>query len=173
MRTSSQHRSATRRRSVVLATAVLVLAILAAACGPLEAPAPPGAPTAPPDAITATVYNRTNADRAAQGLGALVWNARLAGLAGEWSAHLADSHQFVHRDLRSVLDWPGYEAYAALGENILVGPGGINGDQMQDAWLASPSHRANVMGNYDSIGVAIAYGDDGYVRAVANFGRHY
>ena len=173
MNASSQRRSATRRRSVVLATVVLVLAILAAACGPVEAPPPAGAPGAPPDAITATIYNRTNADRAAHGLGAVAWNARLAWLAGEWAHYLADTHQFFHRDLGSTIDSPGFEAYAALGENILVGPAGVNGDQMENAWLASPGHYANIMGNYDTIGVAIAYGNDGNVRAVANFGRHY
>jgi uncharacterized protein YkwD len=172
MRASSQHRSA-QRRSVVLATVILVFAILVAACGPVEAPPPAGAPGSPPDAITATVYNRTNADRAAHGLGGLAWNARLAGLAGEWSRYLADTHQFSHRDLAAAIDSPGFEAYSGLGENILVGPSGINGDQMENAWLASPGHYANIMGNYDSIGVAIAYGNDGNVRAVANFGRHY
>lgn len=169
---ASSNGSAVRRRSV-LVTVVLALAILAAACGPTEAPAPPGAPTSPPDAITATVYNRTNADRAAHGLAALSWNARLASLAGEWAQYLADTHLFVHRDLASAIDSPGFESYASLGENILVGPSGINGDQMENAWLASPSHYANIMGNYDSIGVAIAYGNDGNVRAVANFGRHF
>ena len=48
-----------------LSTMASILAILAAACGPVEAPPPAGAPGAPPDAITATIYNRTNADRAA------------------------------------------------------------------------------------------------------------
>jgi len=173
MRLSSQHRSATRRRSVVLATVVVAFAILAAACGPVEAPPPAGAPGAPPDAITATVFNRTNADRAAQGLGELVWNARLAGLAGDWAQYLADTHQFFHRDLATVIESPGFESYASLGENILVGPEGIDGNQMEDAWLASPSHRANIMGNYDTMGVAIAYGNDGKIRAVVNFGRHF
>lgn len=170
---ASSHRSATRRRSVVLASVVLALAILAAACGPVEAPPPAGAPSGPPDAITATVYNRTNADRAAQGLGGLGWNARLAGLAGEWAGYLAATHQFFHRDLAAVIESPGFETYAALGENILVGPDGIDGDQMQNAWLASSGHYANIMGGYDSVGVAIAYGNDGNVRAVVNFGRHF
>lgn len=168
---SATSHTSSKRRWAGAAAAVVAIAITAAACGP-AAPASPGA-YGPPDAITSTVYNRTNADRAAHGLGAVLWNARLAWLAGEWAQYLADTHQFFHRDLASTIDSPGFEAYASLGENILVGPAGINGDQMENAWLASPGHYANIMGNYDTIGVAIAYGNDGNVRAVANFGRHY
>jgi len=171
MRTSSPR--ARHRGGTLLVTLVLTLAFLAAACGPAEAPPPPGAPTAPPDAVTATIHQRTNADRGARGLGALAWNPRLAHLAGEWATYLAGARQFRHRDLRAALDSPGFESYAALGENILVAPRGTNGDQMHNAWMASPSHAANIFGSYDSMGVGVASGGDGNVRAVVNFGRHF
>lgn len=164
------HRNSTRRRWAGIAATIVALGIVASACGP--APAPVG-PSAPPDAVTATVYHRTNADRAAEGLGGLAWDGRLHSLAAEWAQYMADSRQFHHRDLAAVFDVPGFESYAALGENILVGPAGIDGDQMQNAWLASPSHRANIVGRFDSMGVALAYGSDGNVRAVANFGRQF
>ena len=119
------------------------------------------------------MYNRTNADRAARGLGGLSWDGRLYDLAAEWAQYMADARVFQHRNLAAAIDAPGFESYAALGENILVGPEGINGDQMENAWLASPSHYANIVGNYDSMGVALGHGADGNVRAVVNFGRHY
>jgi len=162
--------SSRKRRWAGVAAAVLALAITAAACGPA---APEAGQGGPPDAITATVYNRTNADRGAQGLGGLAWDGRLYSLAADWAGYMAANHVFHHRDLTAAINSPGFESYASLGENILVGPEGINGDQMENAWLASPSHLANIMGNYDSMGVALAYGDDGNVRAVVNFGRQF
>lgn len=158
------------RRLVV--GAVLVLGAAIAACGPVEAPPPPGAPTAPPDAITATILDRTNADRAANGLGPVVWNARLASLAGEWARYMTDIRELRHRNLSAALNSPGFESYAALGENILVGPASIDGHAMHNAWMASPSHYRIIMGNWDTVGIALFYGPDGNVRAVANYGRH-
>lgn len=169
---STKLRSSSRKhRWTGVAAAIVALAITAAACGP-AAPGSAGQQS-PPDAVTATVYNRTNADRAAQGLGGLAWDARLYGLAAEWAQYLADNQVFRHRDLWSAINAPGFESYAALGENILVGPEGIDGDQMENAWLASPSHLRNIMGSYDSMGVALAHGGDGNVRAVVNFGRQF
>lgn len=158
------------RRRLVIGALVIASAVLVAACGPSAAP-PPAGPSAPPDAVTATIFARTNADRAAAGLAPLAWDARLAGLAAEWAQHLSDVQQLRHRDLAATIRSPGYEGYAALGENILVSPQAVDGNAMQDAWLSSPSHKANIMGNYDSIGVGLAHGSDGSVRAVANFGR--
>ena len=168
---SATSHTSSKRRWVGAAAAVVALAITAAACGP-AALASPGA-YGPPDAVTSTVYNRTNADRAARGLGGLSWDGRLYDLAAEWAQYMADARVFQHRNLAAAIDAPGFESYAALGENILVGPEGINGDQMENAWLASPSHYANIVGNYDSMGVALGHGADGNVRAVVNFGRHY
>lgn len=160
----------TRSRRLAVVAAVLALGIAAAACGP-DAAAPPAGADAPPDAITATIFNRTNADRSANGLRSLAWNGQLAGLAGEWAYHMAVDRQFHHRNLAATLDATGFEGYAALGENILVGPDGIDGNAMHDAWMRSPSHHAVIMGNWDSLGIAYTVGADGNLRAVANFGR--
>jgi uncharacterized protein YkwD len=158
----------------VLAAAVLGLGILAAACGPVDqTPAPPGCPANPPDPLTQTILNRTNGDRSGQGLPALFWNARLACLADEWSRYMRDTGQFRHRDLNVTIKSPGFEDYAGLGENILVGPSGMDGNAMHTSWMNSPAHQANIMGNYDTIGVGYARGSDGRLWATENFGRHF
>jgi uncharacterized protein YkwD len=163
-----------RRRRALLAAGALGLGILAAACGPVDAtPPPPGCPTSPPDAITSTILNRTNGDRAARGLSGLWWNARLACLASEWSNYMASTGQFRHRDLGATIRSPGFEDYASLAENILVGPGSMDGNAIHDAWMASPGHYANIVGNFDSIGIGIARGADGRLWATENFGRHF
>ena len=170
-------RSERRRRSRglgVLVAGVLALGALAAACGPVDqTPAPPTCPTSPPDPITQTVLNRTNGDRAGQGLPGLYWNARLACLADEWSRYMRDTGNFRHRDLGATIKSPGFEDYAGLAENILVGPGTMDGNAMESMWINSPPHYANIMGNYDTIGIGLARGTDGRLWATENFGRHF
>lgn len=154
---------------------IVVVAAVAALAGcrpPPGADPPPMGPAAPADPVTATIYGRTNADRAARGLPPLAWDARLAGLADEWAQYLAEESAFFHRDLARTLDLPGFEGYASIGENILVSPWAVSGDQMQAAWLRSAPHAANIFGPFDSFGVAIARGPGGTIKAVANFGRH-
>ena len=141
-----------RRRRALLAAGAVALGAVVAACGPPDPP-PPGCPTTPPDAVSSTVLNRVNADRGANGLGGLSWNARLACLAQEWSGVMAGRGALVHRDLGATIRSPGFESYARLGENIFVGPGGVDGNAMHNAWMASPPHRANILGDYDAIGV--------------------
>jgi uncharacterized protein YkwD len=86
----------------ILAGAVLTLAVTAAACGPAEAPPPPGCPGGPPDALTSSLLNFTNASRGASGKPALGWNARLACLATEWSNVMAGGRGLAHRDLSTI-----------------------------------------------------------------------
>ena len=158
---------------MLLAAGLLTLALGASACGLYDAaPAPPGCPTAPPDPIATTILNRTNADREARGLGSLWWNARLACLAKEWSDHMAATGQFAHRDLNGAIHSPGFEDYAALAENILVGPGTMDGNAIHAAWMNSSGHYANIVGNFEAIGIAVSRGADGRLWATENFGRH-
>lgn len=165
------HRQRLRRAVLILVVVAVAVAVLAGCRPPPGAAPPPMGPAAPPDPVTATIYSRTNADRAARRLPPLAWDARLAGLADEWARYLAEESAFFHRDLGSTLDLPGFEGYASLGENILVSPWAVGGHQMQDAWLRSPRHAANIFGPFDSFGVAIATGPGGTVKAVENFGR--
>jgi len=60
-----------------------------------------------------------------------------------------------------------------LGENILVGPNTMSGGAMEDAWMNSPGHRANILSpNFDSIGIAVGWSPDGRIWATQNFGRY-
>lgn len=164
----------THRRSALVGV-VVALGLAAAACGPAapaEAPAP-GCPGGPPDAITSTIVNRVNADRGARGLGGLSWNARLGCLANEWSNVMAGNGSLTHRNLSATINSPGFESYAGLGENIFVGSGNLDGNTIHSAWMGSPPHYENIVGNYDSIGVGWARSGDGRLWATENFGRHF
>ena len=79
----------------------------------------------------------------------------------------------MHQNLGGLIRTGGYSNFASLGENILVGPGSMTGDDIHVAWMNSPGHYANIMGWYDTIGIAIAHGADGRVWATEEFGRHF
>lgn len=168
--TVARTRATRRRRTTraLLAATAVALGVTAAACEP---PPPPHCPTSPPDGVTSTVYNSVNASRRAAGLGELFWNGRLACLASEWSAYMAGNGAMSHRDLNATIRSPGFESYTGLAENVYQGNVPANGAAMHGAWMNSPSHRANILGPYDSIGVGYAIAGN-RVFATENFGRH-
>ena len=85
---------------------------------------------------------------------------------------MAGQGRLVHRNLSATITSPGFESYTGLAENIFVGPGGVDGLAIHNAWWNSPTHRANIMGNYDAFGAGYARGADGRLWATENFGRH-
>jgi len=164
-------RGTRKRRLGLLATAILAIAIVGAACDP--APPPEwNCPGGPPDAVTFTILNRVNADRQSQGLGTLWWNSTLACNARGHAQYMASTGSFFHQNLGALIRDPLYVNYASLGENILTGPSSMSGDAIHVAWMNSPGHYANIMGWYDAIGIAVAY-NNGKLWAVEEFGRHF
>ena len=164
-------RGTRKRRLGLLATAILAIAIVGAACDP--APPPEwNCPNGPPDAITFTIVSRVNVDRQNQGLNALWWNGTLACNARGHAQYMAGNGSFFHQNLGGLIRDPLYVNYASLGENILTGPSSMNGDAIHVAWMNSPGHYANIMGWWDAIGIAVAY-NNGKLWAVEEFGRHF
>lgn len=160
--------------------AAVAVALTASACArPTPPPPPPaaaaavtcGGPTSPPAGVIATVFARTNSDRAASGLGALQWNSQLSCLASSGNAQRASTGTFVHQDLTSAIRSSTYSSFRTLGENILRGPTSMTGDQMEDAWMNSPGHRANILsGAYRHLAIATTIGVDGRIYATTIFG---
>jgi uncharacterized protein YkwD len=164
-----------KRRWALLAAVVLGIAAVGAACGepPPPPPPPPNCPTGPQNAIASTIYSRTNIDRANQRLNALAWDPTLACNAQGWSIEMSRTGNFWHQNLGALIRSGGYSNFASLGENILVGPSSMNGDDIHVSWMNSPGHFANIMGWFDSIGIGIIHGADGRVWATEEFGRHF
>lgn len=165
------------RRRIALVVAAAGLVTLLAACQP-QAPAAQKVaatcgPATPDNPTTQAIFDRVNSDRAANGLGPLAWNPQLGCLAQDHSNTMATTGSFEHRDLSATIRQPDYASYASLGENILVGPNTMSGTEMEDAWMNSPGHRANILSpNFDSIGIAVGSSPDGRVWATQNFGRY-
>lgn len=145
----------------VLASAVLALALAA----PASAAACPGADAHPGVAARATIERATlcllNRERRQEGLGALRHNDFLALAAerhardmvarGYFSHDSPSGTSFVQRIVRT-----GYthESSWTLGENLAWGSGNLaTPAEIMDAWMASPGHKANVLGPFREVGI--------------------
>ena len=151
--------------------AILAIVVLAA-CVPFKPGAPAAAPlpfgSAHPQAQE--LYYIVNNERAANGLGPVAWHDQLGGLAQGWSDYMAVSGNYSHQNLDAILQNPAYYGYSGLGENILHGGCGITAAQMDQAWMNSPLHRANILGNFSAVGIGVAC-NGGDLYATEDFGR--
>jgi uncharacterized protein YkwD len=129
-------------------------------------PPPPPAPVC--DGAGNGVIEAMNADRRAAGVGALCANSQLTGVAQSWANWMAERQSLTHQNLDDVL---ATTAFPSVAENLLSGPAGMSIGEMESAWMASPSHRLNIMnGTYSVAGVGFAYSGDGRVWVAVEFG---
>jgi uncharacterized protein YkwD len=149
----SSRRLATSRRALA-ALLLLPLALLAAAD-----PSPTTA-SEPGDDPTSRVVRLVNVERAARDLPALAVDAALRDDAQTYAESMASTGWFSHqsRDGSTITDRAeaaGYARWRFLGENLARGH--QTAERAVAAWLASPSHRANLLTTEaDEIGVGYA-----------------
>ena len=122
--------------------------------------------------LTRDLFARLNAERRARGLAELAWDDDLARMAADWSAHMASTGDFAHRDLGAAGSLPGIARFSALGENIAWVEGYPNdGYQLHVGWMRSEGHRTNMLQpGYDAVGIGVVC-DGGRAWATQNFGR--
>jgi uncharacterized protein YkwD len=103
-----------------------------------------------------------NAERSRNGLASLAWQPGLAASAADYAADMAATGYFSHTavdgsTLRERSERHGYVAWIFLGENLAVGQS--SPEQVVQAWMRSPAHRANALsGDACDIGVGHASG---------------
>ncbi len=127
---------------------------------PTPIPTPTPTPNPSPEGNNGTFEQRvlqlTNQERAKNGLAPLKGNAELNYAADKYAEVMAQRHVLSHtgpdgstpRDRAKAV---GFEAQT-IGENIAVGQ--KTPEQVVDAWMKSPGHRANILNpRYTEIGV--------------------
>lgn len=142
---------------------------------PAPPPPPPPAPSfafagtssGPAPAATGPVSTQhalINADRAGAGLPPLAWNGCLASVAASNAQRMAAAGSISHADGPSRNLACGLGSIQA-GENVGFWTGGINDGQLNQMFMQSPSHRANIMGPYRYVGTAwvVAPGGTAYI----------
>lgn len=116
--------------------------------------------TSPFDSFEVIV--ETNTERIKQGLVPLTFNQKLGIVAGKKLADIFDHQYFAHVSptgvsVEGLATTAGY-SYAIIGENLALGKWETV-EALLGSWMASPSHRANVLKpEYREIGVAVGRG---------------
>jgi uncharacterized protein YkwD len=144
-----------------------------------KAPVPPSKTTtensSQSSALEASVINLTNAQRLANGCGAMHTDNRLTAAALAHSADMvthnyfdhtgSDGSDFVAREVTA-----GYARNNAAAENIAWGY--PTAQAVVAAWMASPGHRANILNCANvAVGVGLAKKADGTSYWTQDFGR--
>jgi uncharacterized protein YkwD len=120
---------------------------------------------APAAAQVTAMLCLTNAARAQYGEAPVELDAQLAESADDKTADILDCDTFSHTACgRNFSYWIWETGYVTnscwkIGENLAWGAGSLGTpDSIFRAWLRSPTHRANVLGDYTQVGISTATG---------------
>jgi uncharacterized protein YkwD len=83
---------------------------------------------------------------------------------------MATTGQLVHQDLDALRQTPAYSGFSALNENILSGACTLTASQIEAAFLSSPPHKVNILGNFTAVGIGVKCNGTNLFVAV-EFGR--
>jgi uncharacterized protein YkwD len=114
------------------------------------------------------VVQLVNEQRAAHGLPPMTMNDTLGAAAQGYAEYMASANFFAHKGLDgstlvSRAEAAGYQAWSFLGENLAAGQ--PTPERVVDAWMKSPTHRANVLSNEGvEIGIGKAQNADSKYR---------
>lgn len=116
--------------------------------------------------------NHVNRERADRGLSTLEVNLQMVRIARDWSRQMADRDTMSHRpDIPAHVHGP----WERLGEN--VGRASYRAgdslaaavDRLHQAFMASPPHAANVLGDFNQVGVGVVVVESGKLWVTFNF----
>jgi uncharacterized protein YkwD len=118
-------------------------------------------PASAADITSQKVIELANSDRNKEGLGVLSENEKLDRSAMDKAEDMAKNNYFAHTSPEGLTPWHWIEKesydYAYAGENLAMDF--VSVEKMNQAWLASPTHRANILNEkYKDIGVAVKEG---------------
>ncbi|WP_225800160.1 CAP domain-containing protein [Streptomyces sp. NK15101] len=115
------------------------------------------------EAAEAEVFRLVNAERAKVGCTPVRADARLAALAGAFSADMATRGFFDHTDPDGDTPWARAEQAGISGmggENIARGQ--VDAAAVMTSWMNSDGHRANILNcDFTTMGVGVVFGDGG------------
>jgi uncharacterized protein YkwD len=141
---------------------VVVLGVLAALSAAVSTSADRGRPewTEPEALSRGSVLAAMNGYRERKDLAPLRRDARLDAAAADRIRDMFAQGYFDHvaPDGTQPFVWVRHRGYtyAALGENLATGQRAAR--QVVDQWMRSKGHRANILGDFEDVGIAIAEG---------------
>jgi uncharacterized protein YkwD len=121
----------------------------------------------PAPIIGSTQQSLINQDRARAGLPPLTWSPCLAAIAGQNAVRMA-AQGYISHTSGVTLDL-GCHLSSRSGENIGYLSGGINDVLMNNLFMNSPEHQANILGPFHYVGTAWAVAANGYAYIAVEF----
>lgn len=126
---------------------------------------PPAADVIAHDARLDRVVELVNVERSARGLAPVAWHEQVAAAAAAHAADMAAMRRMQHAgsdgsDAGERLTRAGY-SWTTWGENVAAGF--TDAAALVAAWMASPGHRAHLLGDFRVIGIGAAASADGTV----------
>ncbi|KAG2504619.1 hypothetical protein BBI17_009310 [Phytophthora kernoviae] len=105
---------------------------------------------------------RVNKERAAHGLSPLCANKKLQASSQRHSDDEAAKNYMAHdgsdgSTMSQRITEAGYN-WSAVAENVAAGQ--VDVEAVMDAWMDSPGHRENILGDYTMLGASYAYNDN-------------
>ncbi len=127
------------------------------------------------DITRASLENFANQTRQSVGLPSLVENQKLDQAAQSKAENMVADDYFAHTSPQGITPWywflqAGYN-YKYAGENLAIGF--FDSQEVYNAWLNSPSHKANIVNpNYKEVGTAVlaGFGPNNTIVVVQDFG---
>lgn len=117
--------------------------------------------------LTGAVYpavlaDLTNTDRALAGVSSLTWNPTLENAARQKAEDMIANGYFAHTSPAGVSPWFWFDqakyTFIYAGENLAIDF--TESEKVEQAWLNSPTHRANVLNSqFTEIGIAAVDGN--------------
>ena len=142
---------------------VVAIAVVGTACLPNAA----ADALASPSGMVAAI----NADRNANGLGALTEDAQLSVVAQNWANRLAASGRLDHQDMNALGNSPYMLSWQSLTENLFYDAGMTTNRLVETTWMTSTDHRSsNLDPGVNRVGVGVAHDSAGGTVVVADFG---
>ncbi|MCP4958386.1 MAG: CAP domain-containing protein [Actinomycetia bacterium] len=163
------------RRSIRFLTAALALLVLSALQNTTEVAAAQSNDTETAVALGSVrdtpaeqvLFDALNTTRAEHGLAPLQRDPALDQIAIEWTTEMSPSGSLSHRgDLRQQVESRVTSEWMRIGENVGWGP---SAEWLHGAFFDSAPHRANMLGDYNRVGIGALLEDDGYVWVTVNF----
>jgi uncharacterized protein YkwD len=151
---------------------LLIIFIFLCGCGGKPIPGP--GPNLQPDIVMASarLLKAVNAERAKKELQPYVENLILRKIAAAHAEEMAKRNKLDHYGADGSSPWDrmtraGYN-WVNASENVAWGQ--TSPEQAVSDWMASPGHRANILGPYKDFGSGIGMSNDGRIYWCADFG---
>ena len=152
--------------AVALATAIFVSGGGVATSLVAAQPAQASSTQSEIDGAVAEILDQTNAERANVGLTPLKLNTAITSVAQNWTQAMATQQSMTHNpDYQTQVPQP----WIRVGENVGQG---YTKDTIVAAWMASPGHKANILGDFTHIGIGYWVDDAGRGWFTQDFGKY-